>query len=423
MFRQLNIPVLGVVENMSLLRLPALRGAHRHLRPRRRRAAWRRTWAIPFLGEVPIDTRVRSGGDEGQPIVAAGPRVAGGPGVRRRRGQGRGPDLDPEHAGAEGDPDGLTQWGARGAISPPTSSVQSVLTSVSFAVRRPLHPVFWTRTLRGFRASHPCGLVSPLLIALVASGGAQTPTTTLARPEIAPVRVSAPPVIDGVLDDEAWRERQRCRSREWLTYNPLNGDTHPPADRGPRRLRRPLPLLRLPLRGPRARQGAQHPQPARQHVERRLGRAEPRLGRQRPELVRPVREPAGVQGDILTTPSAGENSAPDFVWDSAGRRTEPGLRRRDAAAPHQRPLQERDRRQDGRAVLAAGQPAGHVGVLARGPRGAELHRAPRDDGAARPEAAADARADPERDLLARGRRARRPTASARPTPTPTPACR
>jgi hypothetical protein len=33
---------------------------------------------------------------------------------------------------------------------------------------------------------------------------------------------------------------------------------------------------------------------------------------------------AGVQGDILTTPSAGENSAPDWVWDSAGRRTAEG---------------------------------------------------------------------------------------------------
>jgi ATP-binding protein involved in chromosome partitioning len=28
---------------------------------------------IPFLGEVPIDTRVRSGGDEGRPIVVAAP--------------------------------------------------------------------------------------------------------------------------------------------------------------------------------------------------------------------------------------------------------------------------------------------------------------------------------------------------------------
>jgi ATP-binding protein involved in chromosome partitioning len=28
---------------------------------------------IPFLGEVPIDTRVRSGGDEGRPIVGSAP--------------------------------------------------------------------------------------------------------------------------------------------------------------------------------------------------------------------------------------------------------------------------------------------------------------------------------------------------------------
>ena len=34
--------------------------------------------------------------------------------------------------------------------------------------------------------------------------------------------------------------------------------------------------------------------------------------------------PQGVQADVLTTPSAGENSAPDFVWQSAGRRTAEG---------------------------------------------------------------------------------------------------
>jgi hypothetical protein len=34
--------------------------------------------------------------------------------------------------------------------------------------------------------------------------------------------------------------------------------------------------------------------------------------------------PSGVQGDILTTSSSGEQTAPDFVWDSAGRRTEQG---------------------------------------------------------------------------------------------------
>ncbi len=72
MFRQLNITVLGVVENMSYF-------ACGHCGERTeifgngggRRMA--EELGIAFLGEVPIDTRVRSGGDEGQPIVAAAP--------------------------------------------------------------------------------------------------------------------------------------------------------------------------------------------------------------------------------------------------------------------------------------------------------------------------------------------------------------
>jgi ATP-binding protein involved in chromosome partitioning len=72
MFRQLNIPVLGVVENMSYF-------VCGHCQERTeifgngggRRMA--EAMQIPFLGEVPIDTRVRSGGDEGLPIVAAAP--------------------------------------------------------------------------------------------------------------------------------------------------------------------------------------------------------------------------------------------------------------------------------------------------------------------------------------------------------------
>jgi ATP-binding protein involved in chromosome partitioning len=72
MFRQLNIPVLGVVENMSYF----ICG---HCNERTdifgtgggRRMA--ESMEIPFLGEVPIDTRVRAGGDEGRPIVVAAP--------------------------------------------------------------------------------------------------------------------------------------------------------------------------------------------------------------------------------------------------------------------------------------------------------------------------------------------------------------
>jgi ATP-binding protein involved in chromosome partitioning len=72
MFRQLNIPILGVVENMSYF-------VCGHCNQRTdifgqgggQRMA--QDMGIPFLGEVPIDTRVRSGGDEGQPIVVAAP--------------------------------------------------------------------------------------------------------------------------------------------------------------------------------------------------------------------------------------------------------------------------------------------------------------------------------------------------------------
>jgi ATP-binding protein involved in chromosome partitioning len=72
MFRQLNIPLLGVIENMAYF-------VCGHCQERTeifgngggRRMA--EEMSIPFLGEVPIDTRVRSGGDEGQPIVAAAP--------------------------------------------------------------------------------------------------------------------------------------------------------------------------------------------------------------------------------------------------------------------------------------------------------------------------------------------------------------
>jgi len=69
MFRQLNIPILGVVENMSYFICghcdgrTDIFGTGGGLR-------MAEDLKIPFLGEVPIDTRVRAGGDEGRPIVA-----------------------------------------------------------------------------------------------------------------------------------------------------------------------------------------------------------------------------------------------------------------------------------------------------------------------------------------------------------------
>jgi ATP-binding protein involved in chromosome partitioning len=74
MFRQLNTPILGVVENMSYF-------VCGHCQERTdifgtgggRRMA--EELSIPFLGEVPIDARVRAGGDEGTPILALAPEA------------------------------------------------------------------------------------------------------------------------------------------------------------------------------------------------------------------------------------------------------------------------------------------------------------------------------------------------------------
>jgi ATP-binding protein involved in chromosome partitioning len=72
MFRQLNIPVLGAIENMSWFECPHC-GEKTEIFGRGGGERMAAELMIPFLGAVPIDTRVRSGGDEGQPIVAAAP--------------------------------------------------------------------------------------------------------------------------------------------------------------------------------------------------------------------------------------------------------------------------------------------------------------------------------------------------------------
>jgi ATP-binding protein involved in chromosome partitioning len=72
MFRQLNIPILGVVENMSYFVCGHCDG-RTEIFGHGGGARMAEDLGIPFLGEVPIDTRVRSGGDEGTPIVSAAP--------------------------------------------------------------------------------------------------------------------------------------------------------------------------------------------------------------------------------------------------------------------------------------------------------------------------------------------------------------
>jgi ATP-binding protein involved in chromosome partitioning len=72
MYRQLNIPILGVIENMSHFVCPHCQETT-DIFGTGGGEAMAKDMGIPFLGRVPIDTRVRKGGDEGQPIVVAAP--------------------------------------------------------------------------------------------------------------------------------------------------------------------------------------------------------------------------------------------------------------------------------------------------------------------------------------------------------------
>ena len=72
MFRRVNVPVLGIVENMSTFVCPHC-GASSDIfgHGGARREADR--LGVPFLGEVPLDIAIREKSDAGSPVVSAAP--------------------------------------------------------------------------------------------------------------------------------------------------------------------------------------------------------------------------------------------------------------------------------------------------------------------------------------------------------------
>jgi ATP-binding protein involved in chromosome partitioning len=76
MFRQVNVEILGVVENMSYLTCP-----HCHERVdvfgqgEGRRVA--EQFGVPLLGEIEIEPKIRIGGDSGKPVAAQGEDAPG----------------------------------------------------------------------------------------------------------------------------------------------------------------------------------------------------------------------------------------------------------------------------------------------------------------------------------------------------------
>ncbi len=72
MFQQVNVPVLGIVENMSYFVCDECGKRHEIFRHGGGRRASEEL-GVPFLGEVPLDPRVTLGGDQGAPVVTSAP--------------------------------------------------------------------------------------------------------------------------------------------------------------------------------------------------------------------------------------------------------------------------------------------------------------------------------------------------------------
>lgn len=72
MFRQLNVPILGVVENMSYLELPD--GSQMDIFGSGGGERLAIEGRVPFLGSIPMDARVREGGDGGKPVIFTDPK-------------------------------------------------------------------------------------------------------------------------------------------------------------------------------------------------------------------------------------------------------------------------------------------------------------------------------------------------------------
>ncbi|MFQ5637549.1 MAG: Mrp/NBP35 family ATP-binding protein [bacterium] len=72
MFKKVNVPVLGIVENMSYFICPHCdqrseifdHGGGQHASKK---------FGVPFLGEIPLDIKIRVGSDQGKPIVISEP--------------------------------------------------------------------------------------------------------------------------------------------------------------------------------------------------------------------------------------------------------------------------------------------------------------------------------------------------------------
>jgi ATP-binding protein involved in chromosome partitioning len=72
MFRKLEVPVFGVVENMSYFLCPHC-GERTDIFAHGGAQKMAQKYEVPFLGEIPLDAAIRIGGDTGMPVTVSQP--------------------------------------------------------------------------------------------------------------------------------------------------------------------------------------------------------------------------------------------------------------------------------------------------------------------------------------------------------------
>tara|TARA_B100000700_G_scaffold330673_2_gene458177 strand:+ start:178 stop:1371 length:1194 start_codon:yes stop_codon:yes gene_type:complete len=72
MFRKVDVPVLGIVENMSYFLCPSC-GERSDIFAHGGAAQTANQIGVDFLGEIPLEISIREGGDNGMPVVASDP--------------------------------------------------------------------------------------------------------------------------------------------------------------------------------------------------------------------------------------------------------------------------------------------------------------------------------------------------------------
>ncbi len=75
MFRKLNVPVIGIIENMSSYRCPNC-GYEEHVFGSGGGKRTAEALDVPFLGGIPLDPAIVAGGDTGRPVVVDRPDSA-----------------------------------------------------------------------------------------------------------------------------------------------------------------------------------------------------------------------------------------------------------------------------------------------------------------------------------------------------------